>query len=139
MKFKYLLTLLIIAICFSLALTSCTNKKEAFCREFIKNANNTKYKNGNGSYVGKIYIGSDKANQIIYFTSADSCGNDTDGFDLCLLYFQDGSIYYEDTKHYCGYEGTCPIFNNFDKTSVDKFLADAKKFGFKEMKSEQVR
>lgn len=134
---KNILVILLVITGISVFLIFSSNKRDAFCKEFIHNVNNPEFKNGERCYVGKISIGENVSPEVVYFTSAISCGKYSCGFDFCLLRFPDNSIYYEDTYHYCGKEGASSILNSFDKSSIVNFLVDAKKHGFKNIKEKK--
>ena len=72
--------------------------------------------------------------QLIYYTSSDSCGNDTDGFDLCVLYFPDGSIFTNSSVHFCGAEGTSSYLRNLYKDKIVEFKSSLIEAGFKNWK-----
>ncbi|MCM8527332.1 MAG: hypothetical protein NE327_12500, partial [Lentisphaeraceae bacterium] len=62
------------------------------------------------------------------------CGNSTDNFDLCVIYFPDGNIYIESSKHYCGYEGTSGFIRKLQREDLKTFTESIKKAGFKHYK-----
>jgi len=102
-------------------------QKKNFINRFIANINNPNFKNGNGQYLDSIMI----EDQLIYYTSSDSCGNDTDGFDLCVLYFPDGSIFTNSSVHFCGAEGTSSYLRNLYKDKIVEFKSSLIEAGFK--------
>ena len=130
MKKKFTTTIITLTL-ISLSIYGLVSyQQKKFISEFIKNVNNPNFENGNGQFIDYITIGEHK----VYWTSADSCGNSTDNFDLCAIYLPDKSIYTEESKHYCGYESTIGVIRRLKRKNLAEFIVALEESGFKKSK-----
>ena len=131
-KIKFILVVIILFV--SSYYLLLVRPKSQFIAHFVENVNHQNYKSSYGAYIQYVEI----EGQKVFYTSADSCGNERDGFDLCLISLPDGTVYAESSRHYCGLETTSGVIRKLQRETLEEFIASLEETGFKKLKTRTV-